>query len=115
MHHRVMYTGIPNLRVSVLLGFMTFVNYQNTEENLMAQEVQTVSSENWSKFCQICENIIMCDKLVFVSWVAVWYWCCLHCKTSVIYDFRLWTKRFKSTAVDCHINGSKTGMTNIQN
>jgi hypothetical protein len=40
-----------------------------------------------SKFCQIFENIIMCDKSVFVSWIAVYYWCCLRFKTSVIYDF----------------------------
>jgi len=53
----------------------------------------------------------MCDKSVFVIWVGLWYWYCLGCKTSVIYDFRSWTK----TAVDGHINGSKTGMTYIQN
>jgi len=26
-----------------------------------------------SKFCQIFENIIMCDKSMFVSWFALWY------------------------------------------
>lgn len=47
---------------------------------------------------------------MFVSWVAVWYWYCVGCKTSMIFGC-VW----KGTAVDGHINSSKTGMTNIQN